>query len=539
MSQNNLLKLLIVDDEYLVRNLLRHCLDWNEIGYEVVGEASNAHEALELVESLRPDVIFTDIYMPFMDGLEFGKIVFEKYPHIKIVVLTGHEEFEYAKKSVKIGISDFLLKPINDDEIRKTALNLKSKIEKERNQQEEYNKLQKQLEEALPCLKEQFLNQLLLSNIDKEEARVQAEYYKINLNSNYYIVSVIEASPADEERSSVNEEGRLLLNLKAHNLVTRYFRDDPDVYVFRDAFQNIVILNCEKDLDFSDCLEALRSLIINSLKCNVSIGQGKAYPIIGKISKSYKEALYALRYKIIAGKNQVISYDEINLSASKQVQFQNDNFDTLAFYLKAGLYNKVEEYIVSTFNEYTGQETLNIQTYRAIASYIVSVILNVILEIDINISDIFSNTGQPFEQIFKSDTLPEIRDYLVSIAKKTVDTIQNTQTKKVSQIIEQIKEYIKQNQSDPDITLSSTAKKFYMNMSYLSRIFKQETGYTFVEYLTKTRMEKAVKLLKETDLRAYQVAEKVGIQNPHYFGICFKKWTGMSINDFRKSLNKK
>lgn len=539
MSQNNLLKLLIVDDEYLVRNLLRHCLDWNEIGYEVVGEASNAHEALELIESLRPDVIFTDIYMPFMDGLEFGKIVFEKYPHIKIVVLTGHEEFEYAKKSVKIGISDFLLKPINDDEIRKTALNLKSKIEKERNQQEEYNKLQKQLEEALPCLKEQFLNQLLLSNIDKEEARVQAEYYKINLNSNYYIVSVIEASPADEERSSVNEEGRLLLNLKAHNLVTRYFRDDPDVYVFRDAFQNIVILNCEKDLDFSDCLEALRSLIINSLKCNVSIGQGKAYPIIGKISKSYKEALYALRYKIIAGKNQVISYDEINLSASKQVQFQNDNFDTLAFYLKAGLYNKVEEYIVSTFNEYTGQETLNIQTYRAIASYIVSVILNVILEIDINISDIFSNTGQPFEQIFKSDTLPEIRDYLVSIAKKTVDTIQNTQTKKVSQIIEQIKEYIKQNQSDPDITLSSTAKKFYMNMSYLSRIFKQETGYTFVEYLTKTRMEKAVKLLKETDLRAYQVAEKVGIQNPHYFGICFKKWTGMSINDFRKSLNKK
>ena len=270
----------------------------------------------------------------------------------------------------------------------------------------------------MPCLKEQFLNQLLLSNIDKEEARVQAEYYKINLNSNYYIVSVIEASPADEERSSVNEEGRLLLNLKAHNLVTRYFRDDPDVYVFRDAFQNIVILNCEKDLDFSDCLEALRSLIINSLKCNVSIGQGKAYPIIGKISKSYKEALYALRYKIIAGKNQVISYDEINLSASKQVQFQNDNFDTLAFYLKAGLYNKVEEYIVSTFNEYTGQETLNIQTYRAIASYIVSVILNVILEIDINISDIFSNTGQPFEQIFKSDTLPEIRDYLVSIAKR-------------------------------------------------------------------------------------------------------------------------
>jgi len=539
LSDNNLLKLLIVDDEYLVRNLLRHCVDWNELGYEVVGEASNAHEALELVDNLRPDVIFTDIYMPFMDGLEFGKIVFEKYPNMKIVVLTGHEEFEYAKKSVKIGIADFLLKPINDDEIRKTALNLKSKIEKERNQEEEYNKLKKQLEEALPCLKEQFLNQLLLGNTDTEDALAQAEYFSINLGSGYHVVAVIEVSPANDESSSLSEEDRLLLNFKAHNLIVRYFRDDPGVYVFRDAFQNIVILNCEKSLDFSDCLEALRSMIINTLKCNVSIGQGKVYPCSNKINKSYKEGLYALKYKIIAGKNQVISYDEINFSGSNQLQLQYDNYDALAFYLKAGLYNKVEEFIDNAFHEYTSGEALNIQTYRAIASHILSVVLNVIIEININISEVFSDTGQPFERIFKADTLPEIRSYLVSIAKKTVAVIQNTQNKKVNQIIEQIKEYLEQNLSDPEITLSSTAKKFYMNMSYLSRIFKRETGYTFVEYLTKIRMERAVRLLQETDLRAYQIAEEVGIQNPHYFGICFKKWTGLSVNDFRKSLNKK
>jgi two-component system response regulator YesN len=539
MPDNSLLKVLIVDDEYLVRNLLKHCIDWNEIGYEVIGEASNAHEALDMVDSFKPDVIFTDIYMPFMDGLEFGKAVFERYPNIKIVVLTGYEEFEYAKKSVKIGIADFLLKPINDDEIRKTAINLKYKIESEKNYHQEYERIKKQLEDALPYLKEKFLNQILSGSIEQGEIEAQAEYFSINLNYEHNIVAVIEVTSTNSENSIINEEERLLLNFKAYNLVAKFFREDPYVTVFRDNSQNIVILNCDKKLDFSECLESIRSMIINTLKCNVSIGEGKAYSSVDKIRNSYNEALYALKYKIIAGKNQVISYDEINFSDSNKTRLHNDNFDTLAFYLKAGLYSKAKEYIEKAFSDYNSEGMLRIETYRALASHIISVVLNVITEIDISISDIFSGAKQPFEQIFKIDTLPEIRSYLINITEKTVKTIRDTQAKKVNHVIEQIREYINQNQSDPDITLSNTAKKFYMNMSYLSRIFKKETGYTFVEYLTRVRMEKAMKLLKETDLKAYQVAEKVGIVNPHYFGLCFKKWTGVSINDFRKSEIKK
>ncbi len=529
-----LLKVLIVDDEHLVRNLLRNCINWNEIGYEVVGEASNAHEALDLVEQLRPDVIFTDIYMPFMDGLEFGKIVFEKYPTIKIIVLTGYEEFEYAKKSVKIGIADFLLKPINDDEIRKVALNIKAKIESERNQRNEYDRIKNQLEENLPYLKEKLLNSIIQNTYDANNINQQLDYFNIKISPDHVQIAVIEVSFPDNT-DNPGEEERLLLNMQCLGLVSKYFRDDQYVNIFIDNNQNIIAYNSEKDLEFADCLELLRNMIINKLKCNICIGIGNIYNHMSRAKTSYKEACDALNYKIIAGKNQVISYSDISFPRSGTRSIQNDDTDALAFYIKAGIKKKVHEYIEASFSE-CSQSGINIgiETIRVLASGILSVILNVLTELEIHISDIFPN-NQPFEQIFKIDTLPEMKEYLLKLSEDTVNMIISTQNKKVNQAIEDIKNYINENMSDPEMSLSHTAKKFYMNVSYLSRIFKQESGYTFVEYLTKIRMEKAIRLLKETDLKAYQVAELVGISNPHYFSICFKKWTGVSVNDFKKS----
>lgn len=531
---DGLLKVLIVDDEHLVRNLLRNCINWEEIGYEVVGEASNAHEALDLVEQLRPDVIFTDIYMPFMDGLEFGKIVFERYSSIKIIVLTGYEEFEYAKKSVKIGIADFLLKPINDDEIRKVALNMKAKIEAERNQRDEYDHMKSQLEENRPYLKERLLNSIIQNTFNLNKIKQQLDYFNIKINPNHAQIAIIEASLPDSAETS-GEEERLLLNMHCSELVAKYFRNDEYVNVFNDNNQNIVTLNSDESIELTECFEALRTMIMNKLKCNICIGIGNIYHDAQRAKASYREACDALNYKIIAGKNQIISYSDINFPRPGTHTIQNDNTDALAFYIKAGIKKKAHEYIEASFSDCgRGGKNIGIEAIRVLASGILSVILNVIAELEISISDVFPNS-QPFEQVFKIHTLPEMREYLLKLSENAITIILSTQNKKVNQAIEDIKDYIHNNMADPEMSLSHTAKKFYMNVSYLSRIFKQETGYTFVEYLTKVRMEKAIKLLKETDLKAYQVAESVGISNPHYFSICFKKWTGISVNDFKKS----
>lgn len=272
---NNFIKILIVDDEENTRNLIKKCINWDEIGINVVGEASGGQEALDMLESLKSDIIITDIRMQFMDGLEFSKKVAERYPHIKIIVLTAYEEFEYAQQGIKIGIDDYLLKPIKRSELRKSVESLKNKIETERISQAEYIKLKE---------------------------------------------------PLSENFSYLNEET-----------------------------------------------------------------------------------------------------------------------NKLGFYIK-GVGNK-----------------------------------------------------------------------------------------KVNKVCIEIVEYIQKNISDPELSLSSIANKFYLNPSYLCRVFKQEIGQSFIEYLTKIRIEKAIELLKETDLRNYEVCEKIGVLDPNYFGKCFKKYTGISVSDFKKT----
>ncbi|MDV4149329.1 response regulator [Clostridium sp. AL.422] len=134
-------KIIIVDDEYLIRNLIRNCIDWESLDIEIIGEASNAHECLSLIEKSKPDIILTDINMPLTNGLDMSKHLLEKYPEVKVIVITGYNEFEYAKRSIRLGISDFLLKPIDDDELKEVVLRLKEKIEKEKAEINEFKSI--------------------------------------------------------------------------------------------------------------------------------------------------------------------------------------------------------------------------------------------------------------------------------------------------------------------------------------------------------------------------------------------------------------
>lgn len=173
------LKVLIVDDEYLIRNLLRMRIDWEKQGLTIIGEASNAHEALDMVDEQRPDIIFTDIYMPSINGIEFSREVLAKYPDIKIVIVTGHDEFEYAHQSIKMGISDFILKPIRASDLLNVIDKLKNKIFEERTRDKELERLKEDLERNFPYLREKYLYQWLKGDLSKEEIHEKAEYFKL------------------------------------------------------------------------------------------------------------------------------------------------------------------------------------------------------------------------------------------------------------------------------------------------------------------------------------------------------------------------
>lgn len=531
---DEILKVILIDDEYLVRDLLKKCVDWTELGMMIVGEASNANEAMLLVDKFVPDIIFTDICMPSVDGIELSKMVIEKYPAIKIVIITGYEDFDYVKRSLKAGVTDYLLKPINDDEIKKVALHIKSKIMTERKHWDEYRRLKKQLADDLPYLKEKFLNELLISSFSEDEIKEKLEYYQINIIAGNFQTSLCEIAPL---RIDSREEENLILQLQCIDLIRRHFEELPRIHVFFDNRHRIVILSNNDAINISEYCQNLKMTLLSQYRCSICIGIGGIHSGVKNIGASYREACNALKYRILFGKNQVINHQDTNLSISDKWSLSNDQIDIFVFYLKAGMKEQVLKTLETFFIELSNSQKITIDLIRVLASNLISIILNVIAELGINITEISHNTSQPYENVFKVETLPEMLEYIQKFSVDSTDIINNLRRKKVNKVIKEIQDYLITNYNNSELSLSGVAKHFFLNPSYLSRIFKQETNQTFIEYLTGIRMDRAISLFKDTDLKVYQIAERVGITDPHYFSICFKKYTGKSVNDYKKYNN--
>lgn len=531
------LKVLIVDDERLIRNLLKIRINWQELGMEIAGEAASALEALTRIDEIVPDIIFTDICLPRMDGIEFSRVVTEKYPHIRIVVITGHDEFEYAKSCVKLGISDFVLKPINVQEITGIALRLKGKILEERNHLQEYELLKQKIKDSLPYLKEKFLNELIYGELCIEEIQEKMEYFGVNKNtsSNLFQVAVLEVWDKFGDTSFSNkEEAKILLSIKCVDLIKKFFQKDLYNHVFLDNSRKIVIIFNDPLLDIYECCEMFKIMLMNSLKCFLAIGIGTAHYGEENIKVSYKEAYEALNYKIVIGNNQVISYHDIDYAAENHSTNNQNKIEKLVFAIKAGISETEEELVEQLFGGISYQGNSTIDRARLDAFDLLSACLRIIMDFDIDMTDIWEQKSQPYNDIVKIDNLPEFKTYFKQLIYNIIGKLKCLNDTKTGKQVRQIQDYISDNLSNAELSLASISKEFYISSSHLSRIFKQETGQTIVEYITKLRIAKAEKLLKETEFKGYQIGEMIGIPDPHYFSILFKKYTGLSINTYRK-----
>ncbi len=531
------LKVLIVDDEFLIRNYFKMRICWEELGMEIAGEASSAMEALDLVDQIVPDIIFTDVCMPFMDGIEFSKAVVEKFPHIKIVIVTGHDEFDYVKRSIKLGISDFLLKPVNPGEIRKVALELKSKIELERSHIKEYEKLKQRLDESLPYMQEKFFNELLLGELDHNEVMDKMVYFKIDINreSDAFQIAVVEVSDSVGGNREKEEES-ILLAMKCSDVIKQALRGDQYVHVFFDNSRKIVILSNNDSLDLDDCCETIKALIINRCKCFVCIGIGNRVHGSKNIKATYREACDALNYKVVVGKNQVVNYNDITYNSNQSWKGIPNIGEKLDFYIKTGMKQKAVELIDELFSESCFNLSITIENLRLEAFDVLSICMRVLLELKIDTSSLWEKNTQPYEDVFRMDNLVEMKDYLKSLIEKVISKIHYFNERKANNLIVQIQEHIEKNLHNANLSLSAIAKEFYVSPSHLCRLFKQETKQTVVEYITRQRMECAKRILRETNLKVYQIGEMVGINDPNYFSTIFKKFTGVSVNEFRKKV---
>ncbi len=531
-----LLSVMILDDEYLVRELLKRSIDWEELGLAIVGEASGTMEALDLVEEVHPDIIFADICIPVMDGMEFSKRVLARYPQTKIIILTGHDEFEYAKESVKIGITDFLLKPVNAEEIGKVLTGVCRKVKEEKIFESEYRRLRGQIEDSFSYLKEKFYNDLLFGSLSEGEIEKKLIYYDINFKFQNFQVAVIEPSYTSLSGKK-NEEELLMLRMHCLEIIRKYFNDREHLRAFFGLRGNIVLLKNNPDLKISEYCEVIKNNLMNRLSCSVCIGIGKEVNSLVGVSRSYEEARIALEYKIVEGKNNVILFSDMNLSERKDGIVLTEHLVDLGFFLRAGVCEKSSAIIKLIMNNHLGS-SVDIESVRVSAANIISVILNIIMEVKIKSQDVFRLGRQPYDYVYRIETIPEMISYLNNLVDLLVSSINTIQSKCTSKMVNEVIEYLRENYHNSELTQNVVSGEFNMNSSYLSRKFKQETGQTFIDYLSRIRIEKAIDFFKTTDKKNYEIAEEVGIADPHYFSIFFKKHMNMSISDYRKEIVK-
>lgn len=525
------IKVLLVDDESLVRKLVSNCIDWSEYGMEIFAEAAGAQEALDIMEETLPDVVFADICMPKMDGIEFSRCVKVRFPYVRVVILTGHDEFEYARQSVKIGVSDFLLKPVNPDEIRNVAGKLQGEILGERQEMLEYNRLKRQLDEQKPLLRAQFFLEWGSGAYDTDSIEQKLSFFGIPKTAAAYQSAVLELSLP---MVSSEEEGRLMARLDAERIASGFFSSKEGIFYYKGRNGGLVLFSTVAQEILSALCEEFVGLYTQRYKGEITIGVSSSRKEYLQFPQMLKEARQAVDLKIVEGKNLVLHYDQLNLKAVQIESQSQDMFNQLENYLLAGLIEEVEALINDLFEKEKRELIRHHRGMSALGAHVITVFISVTDECGIPRDAIYSLN--PYKEIFAFETLPEQQDYLLSLAAGLVQEVRRLRSKNSNQLIDRIRSWIDEHYSDPSIMLTTVASEFNHNSSYLCRKFKQETGETFVEYLSRIRVQKSIDLLKHSDLLNYEIAAEIGISDPHYFGILFKKVMNMSISDFRRKL---
>lgn len=537
------LRVILVDDEILICKLIRMKVCWEALGMEVVEEFTGSKKALEALPEIKPDIIITDICMPGMDGIEFSEECISLMPDVKIIILTGYDEFKYAVRSIHIGVADYILKPVNKEKLKESLLQIKEKIEEEQHKAQKYEELTTLIEENLPVFCENYLNQVILNTTTPDIFRNKMKYYKKNLNpdSEKIQVAILEIkAPVSKENAGIRENEEIIIYIKARKYTEQFFSKDPYMFFLRDGIGRIVILSNNDKVSFMECLELLKKMLITNLKCYITIGIGRVKESYAQIGESYKEAAEALCYKVVEGDNCLIFYEELNNNTQYFSNEEQRNWEEAKIYLSAGMGEKAKDSVRKIWKDYEGSEHGNDYKARNMYAKIVTWCFQ---------EAVLSNMENQMQYRTYREKLTDtesaefkVCDYkrlAVNCVLTLAGEMSRKRDKKNSSTIHEIMKYMNENLADSDLSMHKVAEHSFISTGHLGRIMKKYLGKTYGEYLSELRFYKAKELLLKTDLKGYEIGALIGILDSHYLSIWFKKMEGCSLSEYRKKKKQK
>ncbi len=531
-------RVIIADDEKKVCQLIRMLVDWDKFGMEVVATAGDGMEVLEKIKEYKPHLIISDIRMPGLNGLEMIEKARELDKELEFIIISGHKNFDYAQTAIKFGVNAYILKPVNKEELQVALLRMRDKLKVREETQISNKQIVTDLAANKGRLRNSFANMLLMNLIDRQKLRIELINTEFNYNFREGIFQVV-CFKFDHVKAA---EGAVYtaLEAKGREWVYRLFHELTYDYACcfqHNIFYCLINYGKENQVTVKRNIKAfvnevvLQDVILNLVEITVGLGPG--VNSMEQIDESYKKAIYALQQRIIPDSQKVLEYEEKGgIPFTEAKEFSEFNKRIAGYMEKFDLEQVLKEIDVlrRTLLEYpgiTGHEILQM------TKEILNIYLLTLKENNIQIPDsekLLPEFNENADDCFRIQELFRLlKDTLEYSMRQVLED-----RKQVSiRPIRIAKQYMEANFKNP-VTLEEVSIQAGFNTSYFSTVFKKETGLTFLEYVTTLRMNECKRLLKETDKGIAAICEEVGYSDMKHFTKCFKKYTGLKPNEFRK-----
>ena len=524
-----LYKIMIVDDEAEVREAITRKIGWSALGFEVVADAENGLDALEKAESLELDVVLTDIKMPFMDGLRFGAELARRKPAVKLIIFSGFDAFEYAQEAIKLNVVEYVLKPVNAEELSRILARVKQTLDGEIAQRRNIAQLTEAYQKSLPLMREKFLNELLRGPMDPAEVAAQLGRFALSVrDGRYKVVAVCELDKKPGQQPLLAPE---LLTVSLRQMVDDQLRARCHREIFLSMNDLIVITAWDRDP-----VESLMSLLgevcaecERVLGVSVTIGLGRPCDRAEELHRSYAEARGAAEYKAATGVGKVIYIQDMERleRTASDVDFQRGN--RLLSAIKFGSREQIGTLVDQLLGEGGAGGSAQTKLIGVLGG-----LLPLVERYGLSEDELLGPRETWLGLLSAQAPAGQLRQWLLEVCLRMSGSLDQRRVSTAKRLVEEAERYIREHYQSTDLSVDRLCDHLHISQSYFSTIFKQETGRSYVQYLTDVRMEHAVELLRTTDDKTYLIAEKVGYDEPNYFSYVFKKKFGVSPSQFRK-----
>ncbi len=523
---------LLADDEEEVIHVIMKKINWEEMGFSVIGYANNGVKALEMVEELQPDVVMTDIKMPYMDGMELSNRIKASYPGTKILLFTGFDEFEYAKEAVHLEVEEYVLKPVNSVELTKIFIQLKIKLDQEISEKRNVEILEKYYVDSLPLLQANFYSSLIEGRIHKEEIPGYLSDYRIFFTGPYFCCLVIHTSSGQVPK----DMNPVLLSASVQKQAREHLVEKWQAKCFSYLGNTILIPQLKNESQISeltDECDRFCKYARRMIGAVVTVGIGQVCGDILELSQSYENAREAVSYRVIYGTARAINMKEIiPRKTAPSGQGNESELSELFKMIRLGSEGDVETAVEHYLKHLSFPEKTQQQHHIDIME-LISALYRFSANNDLQAEDFSKDMGELYTRIF--DLEPDVlKNWLTELSLSFREQAILARAKSTKSFVAKAMEYVGNNYGDEELSLDSICEYLGVSNSYFSTIFKKETGNAFITYLTDYRMDRAKSLLTTTEEKSYIIAKHVGYTDPNYFSYVFKRRFGVSPSKYRR-----